>query len=199
MAVYPTGKVLYAEGQPAKGVFILCNGRAKTSTASGRGSLMILKIAQAGEALGLEATLANLLHQETAQLLEPCQVKFIPKKELRRYLFGNADAALKTALQIADDCNSAREQVRRIGFSISGTQKLAQLLMMWADESKCKHAHESTFIVPYTHEELAQMIGCTRETVTRVLNKFRQNNVIEIQARTFVVKDLKQLARFTGE
>ncbi len=190
------GRVLYSEGQPADGIFILCNGRAKVSIASGHGSIMILKIAQAGEALGLAAILSNHPHQDTAQLLDGCQVKFISKQQLKPYLFGHASMALKTALQISTDHNSARKQIRRLGFSMSGTQKLALLLIEWAKNASSKRTRESTFTVPYTHEEIAHMIGSTRETVTRMLMKFRARNVIEIQSKTFVVKDIEHLAEF---
>jgi CRP/FNR family transcriptional regulator len=193
------GDVLYSQGQTPKGIFILCNGRAKISAASGRGSILIFRIAQPGEALGLEAVLANRPYEESAELFDVCQVKFITSKDALAYFAGNAQAALKTALQMARNHDSAREQIRRIGFSISGTQKLAQLLMLWASESSCAPEHESTFLVPYTHEEIAQMIGSTRETVTRVLSKFRQVKAIDIQDETFVVKDLSQLAQFAGD
>jgi len=103
---------------------------------------------------------------------------------------------LKTTLQMTADYNSAREQIRRLGFSMSGTQKLAQLLIEWANRTTSKRTGESTFTVPYTHEEIAHMIGSARETVTRVLMKFRARKVIEIQGKTFFVKDTERLAEF---
>ena len=192
------GKVLYSEGEPADGIFILCSGRAKVSIASRRGTMMILKVAQAGEALGLAAVLSDHPHQDTAQLLDACQAKFIPKQQLKPFLFGYAPMALKTAQQISTDYNSAREQIRRLGFSMSGTQKLARLLIEWANRAGSKRTRERMFMVPYTHEEIAHMIASTRETVTRVLMKFRARKVIEIQGKIFVIKDMERLAGFAG-
>lgn len=185
---------MYREGEPAEGVFILCNGRVKLSIASGRGNVMILKIAQAGEALGLTAVLSQGPHQETAELLECCQVKLIPKEHVSSHLSGNASMAFKMLLQMSNDYNSAREQIRRLGFSISGTQKLARLLLEWANHGGNPQARESIFTVPYTHEEIAHMIGTTRETVTRALMKFRTRKVLEVQGKTFIVRDLEKLA-----
>ena len=107
----------------------------------------------------------------------------------------NTQAALKAALQMNLNYDSAREQVCRMGFSSSGTQKLAHLLMVWARQSSCGRV-KTSFTVPYTHEELAQMIGSTRETVTRVLTKFRQNRMLEVEGKTFTVTDVRQLADF---
>jgi CRP/FNR family cyclic AMP-dependent transcriptional regulator len=196
MVLCDEGRILYSEGEPARGIFILCNGRAKVSIASGRGSVVILSIAQAGEALGLAAVLSNHPNRDTAQVLDACQVKFIPKQQLKPFLFGHAPMTLKTTLQMTADYNSAREQIRRLGFSMSGTQKLAQLLIEWANRTTSKRTGESTFTVPYTHEEIAHMIGSARETVTRVLMKFRARKVIEIQGKTFFVKDTERLAEF---
>jgi len=193
--VYPAGKVLYSEGQPVEGVYILCNGRAKISTTSEHGSAIILKIALAGEALGLDAALGNRPHRERAELLDSCQVRFIPRRKMVAYFLENNQGALKAALQMNLDYDAAREQIRRMGFSSSGTQKLAHLLMVWARQSNGGSA-KTSFTVPYTHEELAQMIGSTRETVTRVLTKFRHNNTIEVQGKTFTVTDVRQLADF---
>jgi CRP/FNR family transcriptional regulator len=196
---HPAGAVLYAEAQLPKGVYILCNGRAKISTTSSRGKIIILKIAQPGEVLGLGAALAQRPHEETATLLDSCQLKFIPKRELSSYLSGNASASLKSALQVNGDCDAAREQIRRISSSISGRQKLAQLLISWNHEASFHDDSQGVVPVPYTHEEIAQMIGSTRETVTRALNRFRKERAIEVRSGTFMVKDLKRLAQFGGD
>lgn len=196
--IHAAGGVLFAEGQAAEGVHILCNGRAKISTTSERGGKIILRISLAGEALGLEAVLSGRPHHETAELLVSCQVKFIPKTKLINFFLEDSQAALKAASQINLNYEAAREQIRRMGFSISGTQKLAHLLTLWAHQSDCGRI-DISFTVPYTHEEMAQMIGSTRETVTRVLNKFKQNKTIEIQGSTLTVKDMRQLESFAGQ
>src|SRR5689334_12830349 len=86
LSVYPAGTLLYSEGKPAHGIFILCNGRAKVFTSSQRRSVVMFKMADPGEVLGLEAVLSNQSHQETAELLDTCQVKFIPRNELLHFL-----------------------------------------------------------------------------------------------------------------
>lgn len=196
--LYPAGKVLYSEGQPVKGAYILCNGRAKISVTSGNGDILILRVALPGEAVGLDAALMNRPYRETAELLDSCQVRFISRERLASYFLSNAQAALKAALQMNLNYDAAQEQIRSLVFSGSATQKLAQLLMLWAPPPNCGRT-EPSFTVPYTHEEIAQMIGSRRETVTRVFTKFKQNNAIEVHHRTFIVKDFKQLAHLAGQ
>jgi CRP/FNR family transcriptional regulator, cyclic AMP receptor protein len=195
----PAGTMLYTEGQMPNGMFILCNGRAKTSMSSKRGNVVILKVAEAGEALGLEAVLADRPYEETAELLDSCQVKFVPQEEVLPYLTAHSEAALKAALQLNANCRSAREQIRHIGFSVSGSEKLARLLITWANAAKGDQRRGRILQVPFTHQEIAQMIGSTRETITRVLNYWKKKKILEVHGKTFIVKNLEALERLANE
>lgn len=195
-SVYPSGTLLYIEGQPPRGVFILCNGRAKLFTSSKQGKVIILKVAQPGEVLGVEATLSNREHEETAELLESCQVNFMTSKEFLKYIGENTEAALKTAGQLTADCRAAQEGIRCLGLSGSVEEKLARLLVGWANGPA---AQQGRFKVPYKHEEIAQMIGSTRETVTRILGNLKRRKVIEVRGATVVVKDAGKLKELAGE
>lgn len=198
-SIYPAGTLLYIEGQAPRGAFILCNGRAKISTSSKQGKVIILKVAQTGEVLGLESSLANRPYEETAELLDSCQVNFIPTKQLVRYLSENSEAALKAAAQLTVDCRAAQEGIRCIGLSGSVEEKLARLLLAWVTSAHEHHKDEKRFKVPYKHEEIAQMIGSTRETVTRILGTLKKKKVIEIKGATLIVKDPVRLKQIAGE
>jgi CRP/FNR family transcriptional regulator, cyclic AMP receptor protein len=198
-SIYPAGTLLYIEGQPPRGIFILCNGRAKVYTSSKQGKVIILKIAQPGEVLGLEASLSHREHEETAELLESCQVNFIATRDFVRYISEHSDAALKAAAQLTADCRAAQEGIRCIGLSVSVEEKLARLLVTWADYTAGGNGHEQRFKVPYKHEEIAQMIGSTRETVTRILGNLKRKKVIEIKGATLVLKDPARLKLIAGQ
>jgi CRP/FNR family transcriptional regulator, cyclic AMP receptor protein len=193
------GAVLYREGQAPDGVFILCNGRAKISISSSRGSVVILKMAEAGEVLGLEAVLGNRPHEETAELTDSCQVKFVSKKELLRHFAKHGEAAVKAALQLNANCHAAREQIRHIGFSVSGSEKLARLLFTWVGDGRNGQLHDQILKAPFTHEEIAQMVGSTRETITRALNNLKRKEVLEIRGKTLIVKNVEELERLANE
>ncbi|HYX52197.1 MAG TPA: Crp/Fnr family transcriptional regulator [Candidatus Limnocylindrales bacterium] len=193
-SVYPTGTLLYIEGQAPRGVFILCNGRAKLYTSSKQGKVIILKVAQPGEVLGVEAALGNREHEETAELLESCQVNFMSSKDFMSYISANTEAALKTAAQLTADCRAAQEGIRCMGLSGSVEEKLARLLAGWAAGANA----EGRFKMPYKHEEVAQMIGSTRETVTRILGNLKRKKVIEVRGATVILKDLDKLKELAG-
>lgn len=191
--VHRADTILFREGQAARGVFILCNGSAKISTASRRGNVIILSIAQPGEVLGIEETVANQTYQVTAELLNSCQVKFIPQKEFMQYLSAYPQVALQAVRQLTANSDAARDRLRIVGSSISGEHKLSQLLETWAEQAANSNGSGYIFAVPFTHEEISQMIGSTRETVTRALNELKRDQVIEVRPRKFTVRDMERL------
>jgi CRP/FNR family transcriptional regulator len=199
LGMHHAGAVLYREGQIPNGVFILCNGRAKISISSSRGSVVIVKMAEPGEMLGLESVLGNRPHEETAELMDSCQVKFVDKQELLGYLASHGEAAVKAALQLNVNCQSAREQIRHMGFSVSGGEKLARLLFKWLNDRRNGELQERVLSTSFTHEEIAQMVGSTRETITRALNHLKRKEVLEVRGKTLIVKDVEELERLANE
>jgi CRP/FNR family cyclic AMP-dependent transcriptional regulator len=199
LRTHHAGTALYTEGQMPNGIFILCNGKAKITMSSKRGSVVILKVAETGDALGLEAVLANRPYEETAELLDSCQVKFVPGEEVLPYLRAHSEAALKAALQLNANCRAAREQIRHIGFSVSGSEKLARLLVTWANAGESDQRPRKIVQVRFTHQEIAQMIGSTRETITRVLSRWKRKKVIEVHGKTLIVKNMEELERLANE
>src|SRR5260370_39393075 len=72
---YPHGGRLFLEGEAPQCILVLCSGRVKLSVASREGKIMILRVAGAGDILGLGAALAGKAHEGSAEGLEPCRGK----------------------------------------------------------------------------------------------------------------------------
>jgi CRP/FNR family transcriptional regulator len=160
---------------------------------------VIVKVAEPGEALGLEAVLANRSHEETAELVDSCQVKFVSREKMTVYLAAYGETALKAARQLNANCRSAREQIRHIGLSVSGRERLTRLLITWANAGESGQPWERIVRAPFTHLEIAQMVGSTRETITRALNDLKRTGVLEIRGKTFIVKNVEELERLVNE
>src|SRR5204863_2677217 len=85
-ASYPKGALLFVEGQLPRGIFIICSGRAKLTTTSKEGKSIIIRIAEAGEVLGLSAAVSGKPYDVTAELLEPTQANFISRPDALDFL-----------------------------------------------------------------------------------------------------------------
>jgi len=193
-SAYPQGAVLFVEGQAPRGVYMICGGRVKLSTTSRDGKTLILRIAQAGEVLGLHATVSGKPYELTAEALQPCQLDFIRRDDFLRFLQNHADACLNAAQHLSKNCQSAYEMIRSLGLSHSVAEKLARLLLEWSSDGDA--TKEGIRIkVSLTHEEIAQLIGTSRETVTRVLGEFRQKKLAQLRGSTLVILDKPGLER----
>jgi len=193
-SAYPQGAVLFLEGQAPRGVYVICSGRVKLSTTSRDGKTLILRIAQAGEVLGLHATVSGKPYELTGETLQPCQLDFIRREDFLRFLQQHADACLNAAEHLSKNCQSAYEMIRSLGLSHSVSEKLARLLLEWSSDGDV--TKEGIRIkVALTHEEIAQLIGTSRETVTRVLGEFREKQLAQLRGSTLMILNKPALER----
>jgi CRP/FNR family cyclic AMP-dependent transcriptional regulator len=196
-ATYPAGAVLFLEKQNPRGVFMLCAGQVKVSISSSEGKTLILRIAKAGETLGLMATLSGAPYEVTAETLHPCQVAFIRCDDFIRFVEKYPEVSRAVAAQLSGLYRRACSQLRTVGLSSSAPEKLARLLLEWSAGLKGSKP-DSQIKVPLTHEEIASHIGTTRETVTRTLSNFKQRRLVTLQGSTLLISNRAALESIGG-
>jgi CRP/FNR family transcriptional regulator len=196
-SVYPKGTLLCLEGQSARGVFVLCTGKAKLSTTSAEGKSIILRVAEPGEVLGLTAAVANTPYEATVETLEPTQANFISQSDFIRFLEEYPEVGMKVAKQLTHNCKCAYDEIRSIGLSNSVPERIAKLLLAWAqhplDLPNRKKSQEIAIRVTLTQEEIAQFVGTSRETVSRVLGEFKRKGWLRVKGATWVVLNKQAL------
>lgn len=114
LALYRRNTVLFAEGRPVRGIYILCDGRAKLTICSDTGRRLTLRIAGPGEVLGIGAALSNTPYEITAELLDNSQVVFIRRKELMKFLREHTGICLQVVHMLSQELHGAYERVRNI-------------------------------------------------------------------------------------
>lgn len=187
-SVHGRGKVLFGEGEPARGVYILRTGRAAVSISSSKGRVVILRMAQAGDVLGLNAVMQNSSYETTVTILEACRADFIPRSELME-LMGTSSAGMQAILNmLSHELTDLTERTRSLLLPQTTSARLAQLLLTWARKS-------ARIERVFTHEEIAQMICSSRETVTRLLASMSRRKIIRTTPDSVVVLDRAALER----
>lgn len=185
---YPEGAVLFMEGQPPRGVFILCRGRVKLSMTSEDGKTVILRIIKPGQALGLHATISGVPYQARAETMEPCQVNFVRREDFLRFLREHPEASIRAAQQLSHSYQAACEQIRSLGLTHSAQQKLANFLLEWS--TKGQDSKQGIRVkMTLTHEEIGQILGTSRETVTRTLGEFRSRQLAILRGSTLLIQN----------
>ena len=200
VASYPRGATLFLEGQDARGIFILCHGRAKLSTSAADGKTIILRIAEAGEVLGLSSAMANRPYDMAAELMEPTQANFISREDFTRFLSQHGQAAVRVAQQLSENYHSACQEIRQLGLSGSASEKMARLLLEWSTLHGGHVSKDADVRVTMnlTHEEIAQLIGASRETVTRMLGDFKKKKLIEVKGATVILRNKGALEKMVA-
>ena len=185
---YPQGARLFAEGQRPKGVFILCGCRAKLSIGSSNGR-SLMRIAEQGEILGLSATLSGSPYEDSAEMLESGKVNFIRRDRFLNFLRNNVEASLGVAQHFSHVYAAVHEQLRSLVLSESAAEKLVRLLLSWLKKSGARTEQNIHLKLSLTHGEIAQMIGVSRETVTRLLGELRDKGIIQLKGSNLLIKN----------
>jgi CRP/FNR family transcriptional regulator, cyclic AMP receptor protein len=182
----PAGAILFVEGQVSRGIFILCSGKVKLSTASREGKVLILKTVEAGEVLGLSAAVSGLSYEMTAETATPCQLNFVGRKDLLEMLHAHSEVGVHAAESLSSDFQSAYRDIRDLVMARSSEGKLARLLLSFSP--KQTGSDELHLRSMMTHEEMAQRIGSSRETVTRLLTELKRKQLIRLDGPTLVIR-----------
>jgi len=185
---YPAGAVLFVQSQPSLGVYFLSRGRIKFSVCARDGKTFILRVAEAGDAVGAAAAVTNRAYETTAETMEPCKLSFIRQNDFLRLMRQYNEFAIRMAEHLSREYNATCREICTRMLSDTASERLARFLVGWLDKNGEVNAPGRMKFV-LTHEEIAQMIGLSRETVTRVFTGFRKKQFIQQKGSTLVVRN----------
>jgi CRP/FNR family cyclic AMP-dependent transcriptional regulator len=176
-------ETLLREGFAADHLLIVCSGQVKVTAASTEGRLLLLRVAGPGDILGLTALHAGALYRVTAETLVPCVIKSIPRADFVRLMETHADVSRTTARAMAREYNSAVLTARRLALHSSAAGRLSSTLLDLGSVDDLDNPPAPThlpisFLMQLTHEELGNMAGLSRETVSRLLTRFRREGLV---------------------
>ncbi|HKY28347.1 MAG TPA: Crp/Fnr family transcriptional regulator [Pyrinomonadaceae bacterium] len=192
-SIYPRGAILFAEGQPAEGIYDLCSGRAKVSVSSSEGKKVILFIAQPGDLLGVNSVLNGIPQEVTVEALDRCRVDFISQTDFMNLLDRNKTACARVWLTLGKELSEVVDRVRSLLLSQSSEGKLARLLLEWSDDFGQPTPQGVRINHGLTQEEIAQMICASRETVSRLLTEMKRKEIVEFNGNGIFVRDRERL------
>jgi CRP/FNR family transcriptional regulator len=184
--------LVYSEGDPAAGMYLVLSGRVKLVVSSADGKSLILRILGPGEVFGLSSAFLDRPEETTAEALERATVSLVRRADLFRLMSKHGDLALKLAHELSMEYASLCEEMATLGLQRSAMSRLAKLIVGWTEgkdvgrgavQMKCAH----------THEVMAQMIGTSRETVTRLLHQLRHQQVAVIKDEMITIHNFAAL------
>lgn len=181
------GTVLFAEGEQSRGVYVLRSGRATVSISSSEGRIVMLRIAQAGDVLGLNSVIRNLPYDTTVKTLEPCCMDFVSRTDLIEFIQQSEAGAQAVLSVLSCELAELTDRAKSLLLPQTVTGRLAKLLLELSRANGSGAPEAMRVDRVFTHEEIAQMICSSRETVTRLLTAFSKQGVISITSNSILI------------
>ena len=188
-SLHGRGSVLFTEGEPARGIYILRTGRATVSITSSEGRVVMLQMAQAGDVLGLNSVLRGGSYDTTVKTLEPCRTDFVARAELIDLMQQSAAGTRAVLEMLSRELAAVTDHAKLLLLPQTVRGRLAKLLLGWSKESCSNNSSALRLDRVFTHEEIAQMICTSRETVTRLLATFTRQQILRISTDTILILD----------
>lgn len=194
-SLHGRGKVLFGEGELVRGVYILRTGRATVSISSSEGRVVILRIAQVGDALGLNSVLRGSSYNATVKTIEACRTQFISRAHLLEIMERSQSGANAISQMLSRELAELIDRARSLLLPQTVNAKLANLLLEWCERSAVDQSNLVRIDKDLTHEQIAQMICSSRETVTRLLASLTRGNIIRITSHSILICNRAALER----
>ena len=188
-SLHARGRTLFTEGERPRGIYILRAGRAAVSMSSREGRVVILRMVQPGDVLGLNPVLRNREYDTTVKTLAPCRTNFVSRAHLIEVMQKNHHATQTILKILSREQAEVTKRVRSLLLQQTARARLAQLLLECNDSNGCDESSPGRIERSFTHEDIAQMICSSRETVTRLLGLLTRQQIIRITSDSFIICD----------
>jgi CRP/FNR family transcriptional regulator, cyclic AMP receptor protein len=188
-SLHGRGSVLFTEGEPARGVYILRTGLATVSISSSEGRFVMLGLAQAGDVLGLNSVLRGGPYDTTVKSFESCRTDFIARSELIEIMQRSHTGAQAILERLSRELAELTDRAKLLLLPQTVRGRLARLLLDWGKQNRTGRSSSVQLDRLFTHEEIAQMICSSRETVTRLMASLSKQRIIRVTSDSILIRD----------
>ena len=185
---------LYFPGDPSSSVYLLKRGRVKIANTAPNGKEVTFDILEAGEVFGELDVLEDAPRSTSAEALDDALICVIPRKDFDQYLAMHPNVTIKLTKLIGLRLKKIQSRVEDLVFR-DVPARLAHLLSELSNTEGVTDKQGIRLKVKLTHQEMANLIGCSRETVSATLGQFREEGLINMDGRTIVILKRDALTR----
>lgn len=186
--VYPKDVVLFLKGEEPRGIYCICSGRVKLSAHSPDGKSLVAGYPSAGSVIGIRAALSGKPHDFTARTVEESQLSFMDKGDFLGFLRRNGSVSLRLAESLGEELSRVYGDLRTAALAGS-EERLALLLLRLCDDFGELTPEGIVIKLGLSQDDMAEMAGMSRRTLTRALDKLKKMDLIECRRRITIVRD----------
>ena len=191
--LYAPGELLFVEGEPCQGFYIIAHGRVRIYKTSAGGREQVLAVEGPGSSIAELPVFDGGAYPASAAALEDTEMVFISRKDFHLFCRQHPDVALHVLAVVGARLRRLVGIIEELSFTTVRQRLIAFLLRESAAKGKLK-ANSAEFEIEGSHHDLAQQIGTVRELVSRNLTRLQAEGLIEIDGRKVIIKYVKELA-----
>ncbi|GAB1721201.1 MAG: cyclic nucleotide-binding domain-containing protein [Nitrospira sp. CR1.1] len=188
---------LYLPGDPSSSVYLLKRGRVKIANTAANGKEVTFEIIEAGDVFGELDVLQDTPRSTSAEALDDALICVIPRKEFDQYLAMHPNVTINLTKLIGLRLKKIQSRVEDLVFR-DVPARLAHLLSELGKSEGDPGPQGVRLKVKLTHQEMANLIGCSRETVSTTLGQFREEGLIHTEGRTVIILQPDALVRLAS-
>lgn len=189
---YKAGRIIFFEGEPGEAVFFLKSGRIKITKADDDGREQILHFINPGEMFAEVVLFGDSTYPATAEVVEDAEVRLIRNQDMEKLILEHPDIALGFLKIMARRLRFAQRQINELAL-MNTTRRLASMLLYLAAEQGVKTEKGIKIDISLTKQDLASLIGTSRETANRILGSFKKQKAVEIDKQDIIIVDKEKL------
>ncbi|MDU4961044.1 MAG: Crp/Fnr family transcriptional regulator [Sporomusaceae bacterium] len=190
---YAKGTVIFFEGDPGEGFHFVISGQVKIIKAAADGREHTIKIMQPGEVFAEVLLFSNLPYPATAVAADASRIGMIKNSDLEKLVLSNSQLALQLIKSLSQRLLYAQRKIRDLALSDVMSRTVETLIGLAREHGRTDESGRITILLDMPRQELANLAGTTRESVTRSLSALKRDGLIDFDRRRIVILDPKRL------
>ena len=186
---YPKGSVILFQGDPGDSLYVLRQGRAKVVLIGEDGREVILGVLEPGAHFGELALIDDQPRSAHVIAMEDSQLLILRREDFRRRVEANPSVAWALLTELSRRLRRADQKIGGLVL-LDVPGRISRLLLDLSAESS-----NGMIEKPLTHQTIAQMIGASRETVSRAMKEFQEEGLIRVERRRIAVANRNALEK----
>lgn len=187
----PKHHMVFSPGAPSEAIYFIEKGRVRLTRLSPEGKTVILALLGPGDLIG-EASWESGEHDSYAETLEESRIYQISREAFQNFIHENPEFGLRLIQIIGGRLKQAQARIEDLVFR-QVPSRVARLLVTLAESHGKVTPNGIRVEFPLTHQEIADLVGSSRVTVTQILNRFRSSQWIDIESKRVTIHNLDAL------
>lgn len=185
------GEIILLEDDAGTALFIIINGKVKVSRSSNDGKEVILTILNADDFFGEMAILDGQKRSATVSAIEPSELFVIQRDDFINLLYAHPEISIALLQELTRRLRNADMKIKSLSLK-DAEGKVATVILQLADDiGKIKHGKVEIEKLPL-QQDLANMAGTSRETISRTLHSFAKKGLVEMDGNKLIITDYEK-------